>query len=178
MLHSSDPQDSLQIRASLANQAGRSAQNVLRRYDRKPKRLASHRLYMSGLPRLRPALAYRLLLQLGSVERVVTADEAHIDASPRAGSHESLSHKRTRPLTASTLKGCAPDRGEWPDGTDHSTLNEGPARPRASRVGGWNEDLRRDRCAQSGHISVIPRSKMTANRQRRARAAKLMDINH
>jgi len=77
VLHSSDPQDSLQILRSLANQADRSAQNVLRRYDRKPKRLASRRLYMlQGLPGVGPALAYRLLLQLGSVERVMTADEA------------------------------------------------------------------------------------------------------
>ena len=77
VLHSSDPEDSLQILQCLANQAGRSAQNVLRRYDRKPKRLASRRLYMlQGLPGVGPALAYRLLLHLGSVERVVTADEA------------------------------------------------------------------------------------------------------
>jgi DNA excision repair protein ERCC-4 len=76
VLHSSDPQDSLQILRCLANQAGRSAQNVLRRYDRKPKRLASRRLYMlQGLPGVGPALAHRLLLQLGSVEGVVTADE-------------------------------------------------------------------------------------------------------
>ncbi len=51
VLHSSDPEDSLRILQCLANQAGRSAQNVLRRYDRKPKRLASRRLYMlQGLP--------------------------------------------------------------------------------------------------------------------------------
>jgi ERCC4-type nuclease len=77
VLHSSDPQDSLQILRCLANQASRSTQNVLRRYDCKPKRLASRRLYvLQGLPGVGPALAYRLLLQLGSVERVVTADEA------------------------------------------------------------------------------------------------------
>jgi DNA excision repair protein ERCC-4 len=77
VLHSSGPEDSLQILRSLANQAGRSTPNVLRRYDRKPKRLASRRLYMlQGLPGVGPALAQRLLLHLGSVERVVTADEA------------------------------------------------------------------------------------------------------
>jgi Fanconi anemia group M protein len=77
VLRSSDPQDSLRILRCLANQAGRAGQNVLRRYDRKPKRLASRRLYMlQGLPGVGPALAHRLLLQLGSVEGVVTADEA------------------------------------------------------------------------------------------------------
>lgn len=77
VLHSSDPEDSLQMLRCLAHQARRSTQSVLRRYDRKPKRLSSRRLYMlQGLPGVGPALAYRLLLQLGSVERVVTADEA------------------------------------------------------------------------------------------------------
>jgi DNA excision repair protein ERCC-4 len=69
VLHTSGPED------SLANQAGRSPQAVLRRYDRKPKRLASRRIFMlEGLPGVGPALASRLLNQFGSVERVVTAD--------------------------------------------------------------------------------------------------------
>jgi len=43
---------------------------------RKPKRLASRKLYMlQGLPGVGPALANRLLLQFGSVERVITADQ-------------------------------------------------------------------------------------------------------
>ena len=77
VLHSRDPEDSLQILLLLAKQAARSDQPNLRRYDRKPKRLASRRLHvLQGLPGVGPALAHRLLLQLGSVERVVTADEA------------------------------------------------------------------------------------------------------
>jgi len=76
VLHSRDPGDSLQILQLLAVQASRSDQPILRRYDRKPKRIASRRLHvLQGLPGVGPALAHRLLLQLGSVERVVTADE-------------------------------------------------------------------------------------------------------
>src|SRR5262245_17110663 len=42
----------------------------------KPKRVASRKLYvLQGLPGVGPALANRLLLQFGSVEGVVTADE-------------------------------------------------------------------------------------------------------
>lgn len=77
VLHSHDPEDSLHILQCLARQASRSDRPILRRYDRKPKRLASRRLYMlQGLPGIGPELAHRLLLQFGSVERVVTADEA------------------------------------------------------------------------------------------------------
>ena len=50
---------------------------VLKRYDRKPKRLASRKLYiLQGLPGVGPALANRLLLQFGSVEGVMTAAES------------------------------------------------------------------------------------------------------
>lgn len=76
VVYSRGPEDSLRILQFLANQASQSDQGILRRYDRKPKRLASRRLYtLQGLPGVGPALAYRLLLQLGSVERVITADE-------------------------------------------------------------------------------------------------------
>jgi len=71
-----DPEDSLRILRLLADQLGTSNDGVLKRYDRKPKRLASRKLYMlQGLPGIGPALAQRLLLEFGSVERVVTADE-------------------------------------------------------------------------------------------------------
>jgi ERCC4-type nuclease len=51
VLHSRDPEDSLQILQLLANQASQSDQPILRRYDRKPKRLASRRLHvLQGLP--------------------------------------------------------------------------------------------------------------------------------
>lgn len=71
-----NPEDSLRILRFLANQLGTSDDGVLKRYDRKPKRLASRKLYMlQGLPGVGPALAHRLLLEFGCVERVVTADE-------------------------------------------------------------------------------------------------------
>ena len=77
VLHANDPEDSLRILQCLARQASRADRPILRRYDQKPKRLASRRLYvLQGLPGVGPALAHRLLLQFGSVERVVTADEA------------------------------------------------------------------------------------------------------
>jgi ERCC4-type nuclease len=71
-----DPEDSLRILQFLAQQARRH-QFLLRRYDRKPKRLSSRKLYLlQGLPGIGPALAGRLLLGLGSIERVIAADEA------------------------------------------------------------------------------------------------------
>lgn len=76
VIHARDPEDSLRILRSLAQQLARTTSGILQRYDRKPKRLASRRLYMlQGLPGVGPALANRLLLQFGSVERVITADQ-------------------------------------------------------------------------------------------------------
>ena len=75
VIHARDPEDSLRILQFLARQLARAHPGVLRRYDRKPKRLASRKLYMlQGLPGVGPALANRLLLQFGSVAHVVTAD--------------------------------------------------------------------------------------------------------
>jgi Fanconi anemia group M protein len=75
VLYARDPEDSLRILRDLAHQAS-GAGGVLPRYDRKPKRLASRKLYMlQGLPGVGPALAHRLLLEFGSVERVITASE-------------------------------------------------------------------------------------------------------
>ena len=77
VLYARDPEDSLRILCFLAQQLGNSAQSILRRYDRKPKRTASRKLYMlQGLPGVGPALAHRLLIEFGSVERVVTASKA------------------------------------------------------------------------------------------------------
>ncbi len=71
-----DPEDSLRILQCLAEQLAKTHPGILRRYDRKPKRFASRKLYvLQGLPGVGPALAHRLLLQLGSVERVMTADQ-------------------------------------------------------------------------------------------------------
>jgi len=76
VLYARDPQDSLRILRLLAQQVRTSEQGILRRYDRKPKRLASRKLYvLQGLPGVGPALANRLLLQFGSIERVVAADD-------------------------------------------------------------------------------------------------------
>jgi Fanconi anemia group M protein len=73
-----DPEDSLRILRFLANQI-RSTDCDLKRYDCKPKRLASQKHYMlQGLPGVGPALASRLLLEFGSVERVMTADEGEL----------------------------------------------------------------------------------------------------
>jgi hypothetical protein len=73
-----DPEDSLTILRFLANQL-RSSHGCLKRYDRKPKHLASRKLYvLQGLPGVGPALAHRLLLEFGSVERVMTADEEEL----------------------------------------------------------------------------------------------------
>jgi DNA excision repair protein ERCC-4 len=73
-----DPEDSLTIFRLLANQL-RSSHDGLKRYDQKPKRLASRKLYvLQGLPGVGSALAHRLLLEFGSVERVMTADEEEL----------------------------------------------------------------------------------------------------
>jgi len=86
VLHARDPEDSLRILRLLAHQARQSSEGVLRRYDRKPKRLASRRLYMlQGIPGVGPALAHRLLLHFGSVERVITADESTLMQIPGIG---------------------------------------------------------------------------------------------
>lgn len=77
VLHSADPDHSFRILQFLADQAGRQQHRVLRRFDRKPKRLASRRLFLlQGLPGVGPALAHRLLCHFGSVERVLTVDAA------------------------------------------------------------------------------------------------------
>jgi ERCC4-type nuclease len=76
VLHARDAEDSLRILRYLAHQARNSDPRILQRYDRKPKRLASRKLYvLQGLPGVGPALANRLLVQFGSIERAVAADE-------------------------------------------------------------------------------------------------------
>jgi DNA excision repair protein ERCC-4 len=76
VLYARDPEDSWRILRLLAQQARNAEQSILRRYDRKPKRLASRKLYvLQGLPGVGPALANRLLFQFGSIERVIAADE-------------------------------------------------------------------------------------------------------
>lgn len=76
ILHSRDPEDSLRILQLLGDQSSKPVEPMVRRSDRKPKRFASRKLHvLQGLPGIGPALARRLLLQFGSIERIVTADE-------------------------------------------------------------------------------------------------------
>jgi ERCC4-type nuclease len=77
VLQSRDPDHSLLILRFLADQASERRDQVLRRFDRKPKRLASRRLFvLQALPGVGPAIARRLLDQFGSVEGAMAADEA------------------------------------------------------------------------------------------------------
>jgi DNA excision repair protein ERCC-4 len=81
-----DPAESLRILQFLAHQVRNSDHGILKRFDRKPKRLASRKLYMlQGLPGIGPALAHRLLLRFGSIERVITADESSLVEVPGVG---------------------------------------------------------------------------------------------
>jgi DNA excision repair protein ERCC-4 len=51
VLYARDPEDSLRVLRFVAHQIRSSDSTILRRYDRKPKRLASRKLYMlQGLP--------------------------------------------------------------------------------------------------------------------------------
>lgn len=76
VVHARDPEDALWVLRCLADQMGRTEPGGLKRYDRKPKRLTSKKIYMlQGLPGVGPALAHRLLLHFGTVEHVITADE-------------------------------------------------------------------------------------------------------
>ena len=86
VLHSAEPEHSLLILRLLAEQVTRSHQPVLRRFDRKPKRLASRRLFLlQGLPGVGPALASRLLDHFGSIEQVVSADVLALAEVPGIG---------------------------------------------------------------------------------------------
>jgi ERCC4-type nuclease len=75
VLHAGDPDESCRLLRFRAHQGSHTDEIPLPRYDRKPKRVATRRLFvLQGLPGVGPALARRLLAQLGSVERVMTAD--------------------------------------------------------------------------------------------------------
>jgi Fanconi anemia group M protein len=75
VLHSSDSEQSARMLRFLAEQVREPRQRLLRRFDRKPKRLASRRLFLlQGLPGVGPALANRLLCHFGCIESVFTAD--------------------------------------------------------------------------------------------------------
>jgi DNA excision repair protein ERCC-4 len=77
VLYSSDSEQSARMLRFLADQVRGPHERILRRFDRKPKRLASRRLFLlQGLPGVGPALAHRLLGHFGSIERIVTVDAA------------------------------------------------------------------------------------------------------
>jgi signal transduction histidine kinase len=70
-------QQSARMLRLLADQVRGPHERVVRRFDRKPKCLASRRLFLlQGLPGVGPALARRLLWHFGSVERILTVDAA------------------------------------------------------------------------------------------------------
>ena len=75
VLHSSDPEQSARMLRFLADQIRGPHERILRRFDRKPKRLPSRRIFLlQALPGVGPALANRLLCHFGSIERIVTSD--------------------------------------------------------------------------------------------------------
>jgi Fanconi anemia group M protein len=77
VLHSADSEQSVRMLHFLADQVRGPHERILQRFDKKPKRLASRRLFLvQALPGVGPALAQRLLGQFGSIERIVTADPA------------------------------------------------------------------------------------------------------
>jgi Fanconi anemia group M protein len=71
-----NPEDSLVALRILADQSRPVADlPVLRRCDRKPKRVGSLKLHvLQSLPRVGPQLARRLLNRFGSVQEVIQAD--------------------------------------------------------------------------------------------------------
>jgi ERCC4-type nuclease len=87
----------------LADQVRGPQERTLRRFDRKPKRLASKRLFLlQGLPGVGPSLAHRLLCHFGSIEHILTADAVALarvrgigERRPRTSASSSLTH-RTR----------------------------------------------------------------------------------
>lgn len=110
VLHSSDPEHSLRMLRFLAEQVGRPRHQILRRFDRKPKRLASRQLFLlQGLPGVGPALAHRLLCHFGSVERILTVDAATLAEVRGIGAQKAARIRElVRPSAACRSEGVAP----------------------------------------------------------------------
>ena len=69
-----------------------SHERILRRFDRKPKRLVTRRRFvLQGLPGVGLALAHRLLCRFGSIERIVTVGRRHTGRSARYRRKEGVS---------------------------------------------------------------------------------------
>ena len=122
VLHSSDYEQSARMLRFLADQVRRPHERILRRFDRKPKRLASRRLFLlQGLPRVGPALAHRLLCHFGSIERIVAVDAATLAEVRGIGARKAA---RIRELVGDpTSGGCPPARI---GGTDRQLTSVNP----------------------------------------------------
>jgi DNA excision repair protein ERCC-4 len=71
VLPASDSDQAVRLLQFLADQERGPQEPILRRFERKPKRLASRRLFLlQGLPGVGPALAHRLLCHFGCIERI------------------------------------------------------------------------------------------------------------
>ncbi len=110
VLQSSDPEHSLRMLRFLADQVGKPQHQILRRFGRKPKRLASRRLFLlQGLPGVGPALAHRLLCHFGSVERILTVEAATLAEVRGIGTKKAARIRElVRPLAAHRSDGVAP----------------------------------------------------------------------
>jgi DNA excision repair protein ERCC-4 len=120
VLHASDPEQAVRLLRFLAAQVSAPEEPVLRRFDHKPKRIVSRRLFLlQGLPGVGPALARRLLGHFGSIERIVTADTAAlmevrgVGAKKAAGIRELVAESsvQRRPGRHSHRLGDSQDRG-------------------------------------------------------------------
>jgi DNA excision repair protein ERCC-4 len=86
VLHASDAEQAVRLLRFLADQVRGPQHRLLRRFDRKPKRLASRRLFLlQGLPGVGPALAGRLLRHFVSIERIVRRPRTRKPRRPQKG---------------------------------------------------------------------------------------------
>jgi DNA excision repair protein ERCC-4 len=110
VLYSSDAEQSARMLRFVADQLRRPHERILRRFDRKPKRLTSRQLFLlQALPGVGPALAHRLLCHFGSIERIVTVDAATLTEVRGIGARKA---RRIRELVGSPSPAAtAPPRG-------------------------------------------------------------------
>ena len=95
LLYTRNPEDSLRVLLMMAQQSTLSAGFVVRRGEGKPKRLTSRKLHiLQGLPGVGPALAHRLLVRFGSIERIVAADERVLQEVRGLGPHTAARIRR------------------------------------------------------------------------------------
>lgn len=114
VLHSCDSEQSVRILRFLADQVRGPRARILGRFDRKPKRLASRRLFLlQGLPGVGPAVAQRMLGHFGSIERIFTADVTALTEvrgiGPKKAAHIRELVSSMCPLTGSVVCATAGD---------------------------------------------------------------------